>query len=782
MLDLKVRLYQSPIYLSTLSEQNENLVLSGSVDLYAPSRCVIPGLDVVFAVTMEKRNQVGGKWSKPEVTDYYQAAILHGNHQVYAGSHTYEFSLLINRQIPYSRITHFDRVAHSICAIIPQQPPSYLISSTKTMRKQVKQSFLRGFSPKVEAPQHPITCDPIVALASQDIQVYGPKHYLDDGAPLRWDDQVDIPGIGSELLLRSDQNFVSLGSALDISLTLRNLPPDLTLHSWSITLHQVTEPATGIPLPDPAPLFRDVYIIGGETNLAHLFVLPGRERPKEDTYLWRGPSARKLDRYNPSASDGSTDFNTTLHTRVPSPVIGAIPSCTGGFVYASIQHTLCLTLHFSVLGEDLKGVKLPNKNGTPVEGAIRAWTYERPIHILSDLHNIGEAPTPIYSKDSHSFNDDDETFVPSSLVKTFNLPHMASMTKSKVGFLRPVGLNIANLEERIRDHWQSTAGLCACFDELRKDAQKTGLDGVSDPMSTNATCNHAIGSANLFTGEVEYSNYDYLVNETSTYVFLALFCFWWTIYTLCAGAILESIGWGGRYWSAKTTVWQPEAGGIWDSNTQGFIMQIVCLIIAPTFFSAANYILLGNLVTITGSQYSSLTPTSFSKLFTFTDFLCLLIQCIGGGMVGTATTGDGMRRGLHVMAVGVIAQIVVTIIFSALLIEFIWRWSMAKEVQRQFDLLAWTSMFRWRRSRSSSATISDKSPSSGVSPNTSASLDVRFTGTRRSASVILALVTSNLLILARSLYRASELTLDQLVLLFIYICAHPGLLDGRTLF
>lgn len=43
-------------------------------------------------------------------------------------------------------------------------------------------------------------------------------------------------------------------------------------------------------------------------------------------------------------------------------------------------------------------------------------------------------------------------------------------------------------------------------------------------------------------------------------------------------------------------------------------------------------------------------------MFTITDFFCLLVQCAGGGLVGTADTDSGMQNGLYVMAAGVLAQ------------------------------------------------------------------------------------------------------------------------------
>ncbi|WVF69457.1 hypothetical protein IAT40_004234 [Kwoniella sp. CBS 6097] len=348
----------------------------------------------------------------------------------------------------------------------------------------------------------------------------------------------------------------------------------------------------------------------------------------------------------------------------------------------------------------------------------------------------------------------------------------------------------------------------------------------------NATCNHIVGSPNIITGEILFSSYEYLLNKTSTQVFLGLFCTatclhilltvywrrWWTLFTLGLGGSLEAVGWAGRYWSAKTTFWQPADGGMWDLNDQGFIMQIVCLIIAPTFFSAANYIFLGTLVRSTGSSYSSITPSSFSKMFTFADFLCLLIQCIGGGLVGTTTTSEGIKTGLHVMAVGVVAQVVVTFIFSALFAEFALRFGRDRPSGQRYNLLAWTKVFNVFRL----CTGKRQAPSSVETPMVELSNSPSLAATSLEASqkqravgfakqpsrqtimwAQVALVASNLLVLTRSIFRCGELlgyspenpgsyadqnvfiALDaspMIALLVVYLIVHPGLIDGRRLF
>lgn len=108
--------------------------------------------------------------------------------------------------------------------------------------------------------------------------------------------------------------------------------------------------------------------------------------------------------------------------------------------------------------------------------------------------------------------------------------------------------------------------------------------------------------------------------------------------------------------SAHSTFWDPNQGGQWNNNNTGFTMQIVCLIIAPTFFSAANYIVLGRLMRSTGDVYGSLTARCFSVIFTALDVVCLVVQGVGGGIIGCANTNEQMANGLHVMAVGVILQ------------------------------------------------------------------------------------------------------------------------------
>lgn len=55
------------------------------------------------------------------------------------------------------------------------------------------------------------------------------------------------------------------------------------------------------------------------------------------------------------------------------------------------------------------------------------------------------------------------------------------------------------------------------------------------------------------------------------------FLYW----TICLGAALEMGGWAARLTSGMSITWVPMYGGVWDSNGQAFLAQIVMLIIGP---------------------------------------------------------------------------------------------------------------------------------------------------------------------------------------------------------
>lgn len=64
---------------------------------------------------------------------------------------------------------------------------------------------------------------------------------------------------------------------------------------------------------------------------------------------------------------------------------------------------------------------------------------------------------------------------------------------------------------------------------------------------------------------------------------------------IAVGGLCEILGWVGRIWSAENVY-----------NINGFLLQQVLLILAPCFFSAAVYGILGMLVRAVGPEHSRL--------------------------------------------------------------------------------------------------------------------------------------------------------------------------------
>jgi hypothetical protein len=105
----------------------------------------------------------------------------------------------------------------------------------------------------------------------------------------------------------------------------------------------------------------------------------------------------------------------------------------------------------------------------------------------------------------------------------------------------------------------------------------------------------------------------------------------------------ELIGWAGRTWSSKCPY-----------NGDAFLMQITTLIIAPTFFTAGLYVILGTLINRLGRSSSLLGPKMYAIVFLTADIVALVIQAIGGALASTEAdkiNGD-TETGTNIMVSG----------------------------------------------------------------------------------------------------------------------------------
>ncbi|KAG5658004.1 hypothetical protein KAF25_006955 [Fusarium avenaceum] len=138
----------------------------------------------------------------------------------------------------------------------------------------------------------------------------------------------------------------------------------------------------------------------------------------------------------------------------------------------------------------------------------------------------------------------------------------------------------------------------------------------------------------------------------------------WTSLAFAVGAMTELIGWAGRTWSSECPY-----------NGDAFLMQITTLIIAPTFFTAGLYIILGALINRLGRQSSILNPKMYAIIFLTCDIIALVIQAVGGGMASTEADkihGD-TKPGTNIMVAGIVFQMAAMIVFTVLVLDFMRR-------------------------------------------------------------------------------------------------------------
>jgi len=129
---------------------------------------------------------------------------------------------------------------------------------------------------------------------------------------------------------------------------------------------------------------------------------------------------------------------------------------------------------------------------------------------------------------------------------------------------------------------------------------------------------------------------------------------WWQL-VFAIGALTEVLGWAGRTWSHYCPY-----------QTTPYILQMTTLIIAPTFFTAGIYIILGRLIRSFGHHVSPISAVSYLYIFCTADVVSLVIQAVGGGMAAIAyekTPPGNTSSGTHIMVAGILFQLASILIF-----------------------------------------------------------------------------------------------------------------------
>jgi len=144
---------------------------------------------------------------------------------------------------------------------------------------------------------------------------------------------------------------------------------------------------------------------------------------------------------------------------------------------------------------------------------------------------------------------------------------------------------------------------------------------------------------------------------------------WWMILVIL-GALTEIIGYIGRIFSHEDPY-----------SIDPFLAQIVTLIIAPAFFSAALYVVLMRMCGIVGRQYSPIPPVAYIWIFSSADVISLVVQAIGGGMASQGQIQKDQEladKGTRVMVGGICWQMLAMAVFALLALVFVIKVRIAK--------------------------------------------------------------------------------------------------------
>ncbi|CAG8282700.1 unnamed protein product [Penicillium salamii] len=128
------------------------------------------------------------------------------------------------------------------------------------------------------------------------------------------------------------------------------------------------------------------------------------------------------------------------------------------------------------------------------------------------------------------------------------------------------------------------------------------------------------------------------------------------------GGLMEAIGYATRAINAHQSP---------NYSTMPYALQSLFILLAPSLFAASIYMILGRIIRLThGDSRSIIRPSRLTKIFVLGDVLSFLIQSGGGGIMSSAKSETSLKRGEHVIIVGLIVQIIFFGFFCVVAVMF----------------------------------------------------------------------------------------------------------------
>ncbi|RGP81133.1 rta1 like family [Fusarium longipes] len=177
----------------------------------------------------------------------------------------------------------------------------------------------------------------------------------------------------------------------------------------------------------------------------------------------------------------------------------------------------------------------------------------------------------------------------------------------------------------------------------------------------------------LDTCPIDWSLYGYRPSLAANIVFLVLFSLagivhiylgirwksWGFMTGMLLGCMSEVIGYVGRIMMYYNPF-----------SYNGFLIQIVCLTIAPVFYTGSIYVILSKAINYFSPELSRFKPQLFIWIFIPFDIICLILQAAGGAM----STTPGNTTGVDVSMAGLALQVIVLVAFIAAFSDYMIRY------------------------------------------------------------------------------------------------------------
>ncbi|KAH8886437.1 putative RTA1 domain protein [Thozetella sp. PMI_491] len=134
---------------------------------------------------------------------------------------------------------------------------------------------------------------------------------------------------------------------------------------------------------------------------------------------------------------------------------------------------------------------------------------------------------------------------------------------------------------------------------------------------------------------------------------------WTFLAGLAGGIVVEILGYVGRLQLHSNPF-----------SFNAFVMQLVCLTIAPAFLTAGIYVCLTRIIVAYGQGISRLRPRTYTYIFMSCDFVSLVLQSAGGAITSMADDSNTSQMGVNIMIAGLIFQVVALSVFGAVCCDF----------------------------------------------------------------------------------------------------------------